>query len=147
MKKGNFRKQLLTPNGLWDAGAVILRVIAGIIIIRFGLELTAEDKMSGYKDWLTDLGFPFPSYFAYMGKTCELVGGTLLVLGLFTRLATIVLVPTMFVVCFVMGKPDVLSGDLSFMLLLVFLHFLFTGPGSWSLDHWLFRVKKVSQKN
>jgi putative oxidoreductase len=137
------KQQLFTSKGLWNAGAIILRVIAGLTIFKFGLELFADDKMNGYRDWLTDLHFPAPMLMAKMGKICELAGGALLVLGLFTRLAAIALIITMIVIAFVMGDSEVLNADSPFLLLLIFLHFLFTGPGKWSLDHLLFERRKI----
>ena len=137
-----FRELLFSPKSLWNAGAIILRVIAGITIFKFGLEFFEEDKMNGYRDWLTDLHFPVPMIMAYIGKICELAGGVLLALGLFTRLITLLLVINMFVVVFIMGKPAFFDGDSPFLLLLIFLHFLFTGPGNWSLDYLFFRPKK-----
>jgi putative oxidoreductase len=131
-----------TSNGFWEAGAVILRVIAGLIIFKYGLEIFSADKMKGYFDWLTDLNFPAPKAMAYTGKICELVGGLLMALGLFTRLAAIPLIITMSVIGFIMGEPEFLAADGSILLLLIFLHFLFTGPGKLSLDYVLFRNKK-----
>jgi putative oxidoreductase len=69
------KQRLLTSNGLWNAGSVILRVIAGLTIFKFGLEVFETDKMNGYRDWLADLHFPIPVVMAYIGKVCELAGG------------------------------------------------------------------------
>ncbi|HEY5967733.1 MAG TPA: DoxX family protein [Chitinophagaceae bacterium] len=138
------KKNILTSNGLWDAGAVILRVVAGLIIFKYGLEIFSADKMKGYFDWLTDLNFPAPAAMVYIGKICELVGGFLMALGLFTRLAAIPLLVTMSVIGFVMGEPEFLAADGSILLLLIFLHFLFVGPGKLSLDHILFTKKNAA---
>ena len=138
------KKNILTSNGLWDAGAVILRVVAGLIIFKYGLEIFSADKMKGYFDWLTDLNFPAPEAMVYIGKICELVGGFLMALGLFTRLAAIPLLVTMSVIGFVMGEPEFLAADGSILLLLIFLHFLFVGPGKLSLDHILFTKKNAA---
>ena len=133
------KQQLFTSKGLWSAGAVLLRVIAGITIFRFGLEIFKDDAMKGYADWLTDLNFPASAAMAYIGKICELAGGALLALGLFTRVAAVALIVTMFVIAVIMSKAGPLDADGSFLLMLIFLHFLLTGPGKWSLDHLLFR--------
>jgi len=135
------KKFVYNPNGLWETGAVILRVIAGMTIFKYGLEIFSEDKMNGYISWLTDLKFPFPETMPYMGKVCELTGGLLMALGLFTRLAAIPLIITMTVIGFIMGEPEFLAADGSILLMLIFLHFLFTGPGKLSLDHLLFKAK------
>jgi len=138
------RKTVFTPDGLWEAGAVILRVVAGLIIFKYGLEIFSGDKMKGYTDWLTDLGFTAPGFMAYTGKLCELIGGMLMALGLFTRLAAIPLLITMSVIGFVMGEPELLAADGSILLLLIFLHFLLVGPGKLSLDHILFTKKNAA---
>ena len=118
------KKIILTPNGLWQAGAVILRIAAGLIIFKYGLEIFSGDKMKGYFDWLTDLNFPAPEMMAYLGKLRELIGGLLMALGLFTRLAAIPLIITMIVIGFIMGEPEFLAADGSILLLLIFFHFL-----------------------
>lgn len=135
------KRTVFTPNGLWDAGAVILRVAAGLIIFKYGFEMFSSDKMKGYIDWLTELQFPWPEWMAYTGKVCELFGGLLMTLGLFTRLAAIPLIITMSVIGFVMGEPEFLAADGSILLLLIFFHFLLVGPGKLSLDHVLFAPK------
>ena len=136
------RKFIYTPNGMWETGAVILRVVAGLTIFKYGLEIFSADKMNGYVSWLTDLKFPSPETMAYIGKVCELAGGLLMSLGLFTRVAAIPLIITMVVIGFIMGEPEFLAADGSILLLLIFLHFLLTGPGKLSLDHLLFSKRE-----
>ena len=136
------KKFAYNPNGLWETGAVILRVAAGLTIFKYGLEIFSEDKMSGYISWLADLKFPSPETMAYIGKVCELAGGLLMALGLFTRIAAIPLIITMVVIGFIMGEPEFLTADGSILLLLIFFHFLLTGPGKYSLDHLLFSKSK-----
>ncbi|HJS55562.1 MAG TPA: DoxX family protein [Chitinophagaceae bacterium] len=137
-------KIVFTPDALWEAGAVILRVATGLIIFKYGLEIFSAGKMQGYTDWLNDLNFPAPETMAYAGKLCELTGGILMVLGLFIRLAAIPLLITMSVTGFVMGEPEFLAADGSILLLLIFLHFLLVGPGKFSLDHILFTKKNAA---
>lgn len=135
--------KLLTSNGAWKGGVVVIRIITGMIIFNFGLELFSNEKMAGYTEWLTDLKFPSPLLLAKTGKVIELAGGALLAIGLFTRLATMALVITMFFIAFIMGEGQILSGDSAFLLLLIFLHFFLTGPGKWSLDYLFFAKKKM----
>ena len=136
------KRIVFTSNGLWEAGAVILRVVAGLIIFKYGLEIFSADKMKGYTDWLTDLNFPAPEAMAFTGKVCELIGGLLMTLGLLTRIAAISLIITMSVIGFIMGEPEFLAADGSILLLLIFFHFLLTGPGKFSFDHLLFSKRK-----
>lgn len=69
----------------------------------------------------------------------ELVGGALLVLGLFTRPAAFVCSGTMAVAYFVGHAPKsffpVLNGgDAALLFCFVFFYLVFAGPGPWSLD-------------
>lgn len=136
-------KKLIEPNASLAAGLVIVRVLAGGIIISFGFEISSAETMGGYTQWLTDVGVPAPRFMAHVGKVAELGCGALLVLGLFTRLASIPLMITMAVINFVM-----LDGNLRespFFLLLLFATFFFVGGGRYSLDEVMRKRKKSAQ--
>lgn len=133
-------KKLLEPNALWAPGLTLVRIIVGGIIISFSFEMFDPENMKGYTEWLDKVNMPAPSLMAYVGKVAELVGGVLLVLGLFTRLASIPLIITMFVINFIMSNGDL--RNTSFLLLLLFAVFLFAGGGKYSLDEVIRKRKK-----
>jgi uncharacterized membrane protein YphA (DoxX/SURF4 family) len=126
---------MITENS-FSNGLIFTRVATGLIISTYGFEIFDVKQIDGYEQWLADIHFPFPRWMAYLGKLVELVGGICLTLGLFTRLVTIPLVITMVVITFMMGDGNFRSD--SFLLLLLFMTFLFTGSGKWSLDHFIF---------
>jgi len=69
----------------------------------------------------------------------ELVGGALIVLGLFTRPAAFLCSGTMAVAYFMAHAPKsffpVLNGgDAALLYCFVFFYLVFAGPGPWSLD-------------
>ena len=69
----------------------------------------------------------------------ELVGGTLLVLGLFTRPVAFLCSGTMAAAYFIAHAPQsffpVLNrGDAALLYCFVFFYLVFAGPGPWSLD-------------
>lgn len=69
----------------------------------------------------------------------ELVGGTLLTLGLFTRPVAFVLSGQMAVAYFLAHAsqgfwPALNGGDAPILFCFVFLYLVFQGPGEWSLD-------------
>jgi putative oxidoreductase len=137
------KQQLLTSQGVWDKGILLVRVMTGLIILHYGLELFNPSKMSGYQQWLTDIHFPMPLGMARLGKATELAGGGLLMIGLFTRLISIPLIITMSVVTFIMGKGNIFADEqLPFLLMLLCLVFLSAGAGIWSLDYLLFDKKR-----
>jgi len=95
--------------------------------------------MDGNVAWLTDIHFPLPVFMAYLGKGAELIGGILIVLGLFTRIAAIVLIINMAIITFVLGSGKIFEDDQHpFLLLVLFVYLFFVGAGKLSLDHKLF---------
>lgn len=137
------KRLVLTSNGLWETGAFVLRLVAGLTIFKYGLEIFSNDSMSGYMAWLTDMKVPYPRVMAFTGKIIEMAGGLMMALGLFTRIAAVPLILTMAFICFIMGDPQFLAADGSFLLLVIFFHFLLVGPGKLSLDHILFTKKNA----
>jgi putative oxidoreductase len=129
----------LLSQGTYYFGIDIIRIITGGIIISYGLEIMNSKKMAGYIEWLNDVKVILPETMAYIGKFSELIFGLFLLLGFLTRLSSIPLIITMFVVTFIMLKGEIDSS--SFYLLLLFTCFLFTGSGKISIDY-LIRKKK-----
>src|SRR5216684_2592801 len=90
-------------------------------------------------------GIPAPALSAALSGYTELIGGTLVLIGLLTRLASIPMVINMVVAILVVRMKKV-SGLDEFAELdeplyaLSFLWLAFSGPGKASLDHLLFRV-------
>jgi putative oxidoreductase len=136
--------QLLSSQKLWYMGILIARILTGIIIFKYGLEMFQKVKITDYTQWLTDLHFPAPVFMVYLGKATELIGGAFLALGLFTRLITVPLIINMIVVAFVMGHGNIFADEqLPFLLLLLSVVFLCVGGGRWSLDYFIFGKSKA----
>lgn len=114
-------------------GIDFVRIFCGGIIFYFGLEIRNPEAMAGYTEWLTDVGMRYPAFMAQLGKFTELAGGLLLTIGLFTRLASLLLILPMAVVTFIMLKGDLSNS--AFFLFLHFVTFLILGSGRLSLDH------------
>ncbi|MEM1220583.1 MAG: DoxX family protein [Bacteroidota bacterium] len=130
-------QKLVQPTLALHPGVDLIRMLAGGIILSYGLEILDHEQMAGYTQWLGDVGMPLPGFMAYVGKVAELVGGAFLVLGLFTRFSAIPLIATMFVVNFIMLDGNIRTEP--FYLLLLFLSFAFLGSGKLSVDAWLQR--------
>jgi putative oxidoreductase len=111
-----------------------------------GFLLTGLGKLRNLDDTITffaDLGIPFASLQAPMIGTLELVGGTLLLLGLWTRVAALLLSGTMVVAILTAHAAEIADallfrGDLSRVLPMPFLvalaWLMANGPGPFSLD-------------
>lgn len=109
----------------------VLRVITALLFMAHG---TA--KLFGFPS----LGFVPPLFSIYgLAAVLEVVGGILIVLGLFTRPVAFVLSGQMAVAYFMAHAPEnfhpILNGGESAILFcFIFLYLVFAGPGAWSVD-------------
>lgn len=96
-------------------------------------------------EFFTDLGIPFPQYQAPFVAATELVCGTLIVVGLFTRVAAVPLIGTMVVAIATAQWKEVenLAGFLGLvetLYIVLFAWIAIAGPGPLSLDALLQRA-------
>ena len=118
----------------WSPRALaLLRIIAGLLFLEHGTS----------KFFAFPVPFPMPGPLPTMlmiAGAIELVGGALIALGLFTRLAAFIASGEMAVAYF-MGHatkgfwPVANMGDAAILFCFIFLYLVFAGPGSWALDH------------
>jgi putative oxidoreductase len=111
----------------------ILRIIAALLFIEHGTQ-----KLFGFPAAPAD-GFPETFSLLWWQAIIEVVGGTLLLIGLFTRLIAFVLAGDMaFAYWIVHGSknfyPALNRGDAAILFCFVFLYMAFAGGGPWSLD-------------
>ena len=110
----------------------ILRIVAALIFFEHGTQ-----KLLGFPP--SDR--PAPEMFAlpWFAGVLELVGGALLIVGLFTRPVAFVLSGLMAFAYWLAHAPQnvfpVLNGgDAAILYCFIFLYLVFAGPGPWSLD-------------
>ena len=111
----------------------ILRIVAALIFMEHGTQ-----KLLGFPP--SDR--PSPELFSLIGLAglLELVGGALLVLGLFTRPVAFILSGEMAFAYWMAHAPQsffpaVNGGDAAILYCFVFLYLVVAGGGAWSLDH------------
>src|SRR5918998_736704 len=110
----------------------VLRIVTALIFMEHGTQ-----KLLGFPAGSS----PQPPLFSLFGfaGVLELVGGLLILLGLFTRPVAFILAGEMAVAYF-MGHasrsffPVNNGGDAAILYCFVFLYFVFSGPGPVSLD-------------
>ena len=122
---------------------LLMRLVIGYMFFLTGLgKLQHLDKVTGF---FTNLRIPYPHINAIMAASTECFGGLCLMLGLLTRLVSIPLTFVMVVAIATAKMGEVHSlGDFvglsELAYLLIFVWFVFTGPGAVSLDHLLCKM-------
>lgn len=112
----------------------ILRIVSGLLFLAHGTQKFLFFPGGDY----AGAGWAFAHPGAYSGLI-ELVAGTLIALGLFTRPAAFLASGTMAAAYFIGHAPQGFwpvnnMGDAAILYCFVFLYFVFTGAGSLSLD-------------
>jgi putative oxidoreductase len=112
----------------------ILRIVTAFMFTAHGTQKLL--------DFPVPRGFPLELWsLAGVAGMLELVGGTLLLLGLFTRPVAFVLSGLMAFAYFIAHAPQgfwpiVNRGELAALYSFVFLYFAAAGGGPWSADRW-----------
>lgn len=109
----------------------ILRIVTAVIFLAHGTQ-----KILGFP--ASSMSPPEFSLFWVAGMM-ELIGGALLILGLFTRPVAFILSGQMAVAYWMAHAPQspfpaLNGGDAAILYCFVFLYLVFAGPGSFSLD-------------
>ena len=125
-----------------DNKIIFVRLVVGLIFLTEGLQKYLFPDLLGTGRFLK-IGFSNAEFWAYFTGTFEIICGTLLIIGLLTRIAAIPLFIVM-VVAFVTTKWPMLiqkgfwpmaheyRTDFAMTILLIFL--FISGGGRWSVD-------------
>src|SRR4029453_13428877 len=121
----------------------IMRFVVGLMFFCHGAQ-----KIFG---WFTPPGHPGGAVPPLMvvGGCIEIVAGLLIAFGLFTRLAAFISSGEMAVAFFMMHAkgsilPIINKGELAVFFCFFFFYIFLYGPGAWSLDVMLRKVKPTS---
>ena len=120
---------------------LVARITLGLLFASTGWgKLHSLEKVTGF---FMELGIPAPAFHAYLVSLVELIGGSLLVFGLASRLSAIPLMVSMLVAIVtaqreqIQALPD-LFGRVEWTYFALLLWVAAAGPGRASLDHLLF---------
>jgi len=121
------------PMSAWSAHLLsVLRILAGLLFLEHGTQkLLSFPTRAGDMPELTSL-------FGVQGLI-EIVGGLLIILGLFTEPVAFILAGDMAVAYFMAHAPGSFfpalnHGDAAILFCFIFLYIAAAGPGPWSLD-------------
>jgi len=125
-----------------DNKVVLIRIIIGLIFLSEGIQKYLFPDLLG-PGRFEKIGFTDPAFWAYFTGTFEIICSTLILFGLFTRIASVPLLIIM-ITAFVTTKWPLLIDkgfwimaheyrtDFAMTLLLIYL--LISGGGRWSVD-------------
>lgn len=118
-------------------GPLVVRVVFGYFWLETGI--AKVHNLDGFTQRFIGWGIPFPAFSAGLSAWTELIGGLLIMLGLFTRLVCIPMLinmavaVTLVVSANLMGLDDYVEAD-EIVYSLIFFWLLVSGPGKASLD-------------
>jgi len=132
--------KILSPESLWyHEGLVFIRILVGALMAYHGIEIFDRSVMEVYLQWDVIKALPAPEFAVYSGKAVELLTGICFILGVFTRIAALLMMADMLFICFYVGSGRFYYQDQHpFLFALIAFVFFFTGPVKWSLDERLF---------
>jgi putative oxidoreductase len=110
----------------------LLRIVAALLFVLHG-----TSKLVNFPPFPMDL--PAPGSMLWIGAIIELVGGLLVLIGLFTRPAAFILSGEMAVAYWMFHAPrstfpSVNQGEAAILFCFIFLMIAAAGPGPWSVD-------------
>ena len=135
--------------GRW-LGPLVIRLVFGYFWLETGIGKV--QNLDGFTQRFIGWGIPHPAFNAALSAWTELVGGLLLMLGLFTRLVSIPMIINMFVALALvvssrlMGVDDYVEAD-EVLYITIFFWFLMAGPGKLSLDPLIARWLKIQTRD
>ena len=136
------------------ASVFFIRLAVGLIFFTQGILKYIDPHMGVLR--FTKIGFWYPNFTAHFVGTFEIACGFLVLVGLFTRLASIPLLIVILTAIAATKIPELwrpeqgfwfmvsdARNDFAMMMGLLFL--ISVGAGSWSLDAWRWRESPRSQ--
>ena len=125
---------LPAPTGRWfhpALGFFLLRLVVGLVFLSHGVD--KFQNMESTIAFFASLGMPV--FLAYFVATVETLGGIALILGLFSRIAGVLLAIVMVVAVFSVTWPagGWTGSELELTLLASNLALALIGPGAWAI--------------
>lgn len=137
-----------STNGVarWSPVFVRLALAIPMVVSGAGKVFAVGPKsigITGFEGFLMSLGIPLPTVMAWVVGALELVGGIMLIAGLFVRVAGALIAINMFAATVLVhlpnGYPTADGGiELTLTLTLIALAVVLSGPGALSLERILF---------
>ncbi len=128
----------------------------GLIFLTQGILKYIDPHMGVVR--FTKIGFPYPEFTAHFVGTFEIACGVLVLMGLFTRVASIPLLVVILTAIATTKIPELFHSDQGFWFMvsdartdfamtMSLLFLISVGAGSWSLEEWLREENRAKQVN
>ncbi len=128
--------------------STIMRVVLGIMFLAHGIS-KFEMGMASVGGWFQSMGIP--SFLAYVVSPIELIGGALLIVGLFTRYVSVLLIFVLIGAIITVRLPVGLLGngqmagyELDLAFILVALYLVISDNTGFAIDQVLFKRKSAA---
>jgi len=123
-----------------SAGWALLRVtFGGLLAYLHGAPKIFEGNVQGLVKAVAEMGFPFPTFFAWCAAFSEFAGGLLIAVGLLTRPAAAFAGFTLLVASYRHLPEGLRKMELALLFFALCVFAAIVGGGRYSLDHWLRR--------
>ena len=141
MMKSLFERNCLDNYKGWTL--LILRLAVGLIFLAHGWQKVGIG-MNQVGRFFGSVGIPLPLFFAYFVTSLELIGGTLLILGIMTHLVSKIFAIEMLVAFFTVHISNGIFVDkggfeLAMLIFAATAVLMAMGPGEWALDDWFYK--------
>src|ERR1700719_4612722 len=138
----------------WDVRSLIfIRLAVGLIFLTQGILKYIDPHMGVLR--FAKIGFPYPDLTAHFVGTFEIACGLLVLIGLFTKLASIPLLIVILTAIATTKIPELFRANQGFWFMvsdartdfamtMSLLFLIGVGAGAWSLDALIWRQRSVS---
>ncbi len=134
----------LTGNARWWSTGIRLAAGLTLVVVSLSKFTRHQDLVEAFERY----GIPFPEQSVYVAGTVEGVGGVLLILGLVTRVAALVVAGNMAVAVLTGGRidADLYHTGLGSLLFAAAAFLVWSGPGRWAIDNaWVDPIAEEDQ--
>jgi len=146
---GDEKMKISLYKGNMPASIILIRLIVGLVFFSEGIQKFLFPDSLGIGRFIK-IGIPAPNFFAPFVGVVEIVFGFLILVGLFTRIASIPLIINISVAIITTKIPILINEGIwkmaheartDFSMLLGSIFLLIVGAGKISLDYYFFRKK------
>jgi putative oxidoreductase len=121
-------------NRFQPCGALVLRIVLAVSLLHYGYQkVVPHGALQGFTRQVAHFGLPY--WLGYVSAFTELVGGIMMILGLFTRFFAFLITINMLTALFTVAiHRDFASCNYVIALAAIAIMILFYGAGTWALD-------------